>query len=338
MSTIRGDVLKTGLALSILMFFYVGSQLFTPVSNFSSEVEITIERGMTFQDAVMILHERRLIKDTAMFHVMGRLSGLSTRLRPGLYVFAGKHNQWSIFKAMNRGEVKIWAITIAPGDNLDVVRGKLVGSGLVTAQMFDSLVRDPEIMNTLGIKSVSLEGYLYAETYNFSMGISAEDILTSMVKKTREVLTPELLDRASALGMNEDELLAMASIIEKEAFMADERRTISAVYHNRLKKGMRLQADPTVVYGIKPQSEGITRADLERPTPYNTYMIRGLPLGPIASPGKAAIVAAANPDDVAYIYFVSNNDGSHVFSRTLKEHQSAVRAYRAKRGAGNGDG
>lgn len=336
MSMMR-DVIRTSVALALLVTVYVASQLFTPTTNFSTEVEVLIERGMSFREAVRLLEREKLIRDAGLFNVMARVTGLPKRLRPGLYVFSGRHNQWSVFRAINRGRVKIWTVTIAPGENLDVIEKKISSTGLVNATEFRTLVRDEAFMRTLGVNSVSLEGYLYPETYNFSRGISAREMLSQMVRRTRAVTAP-LMESARALGLDEDRLLTMASIIEKEAYLSSEASTISAVYHNRLRMGMRLQADPTVVYGIKPQSEGITRSDLKRETPYNTYVIKGLPLGPIASPGRVAMEAAVDPEDVPYIYFVSNNDGSHVFSSSLKEHERAVRAYRARKGGRDGDG
>ena len=152
-----------------------------------------------------------------------------------------------------------------------------------------------------------------------------------MLKKMRATFSGELLMRAASLGLSQKEILTLASIIEKEAITDDERPLISAVYHNRLKKKIRLQADPTSIYGVKRFSEKITLTDLKQKTPYNTYMINGLPPGPIASPGIKSIMAALYPADVPYLFFVSNNDGTHRFSETAREHEAAVRAFRGKK-------
>ena len=160
-----------------------------------------------------------------------------------------------------------------------------------------------------------------------------EDAIGMMINKMREKYSDKLKDRAADIGLSEREVLTLASIIEKEAVTDEERPLISAVYHNRLKKKMRLQADPTAIYGIKSSKEKITSDDLKRKTPYNTYVIKGLPPGPIASPGMKSIMAALYPADVPYIYFVSNNDGTHQFSVTMGEHQAAVQEYRKKKEA-----
>jgi UPF0755 protein len=157
------------------------------------------------------------------------------------------------------------------------------------------------------------------------------ETVAMMINNLRGKLTFEMMERMEELGFSENEILTLASIIEKEAVTDDERAVISAVYHNRLKKRIPLQADPTAIYGIKGSKEKILLSDLKRKTPYNTYVVRGLPPGPIASPGIKSIMAALYPAAVPYIYFVSNNDGTHTFSVTLAEHNAAVRAYREKK-------
>jgi UPF0755 protein len=316
------------------VLLYSVSQVFIPASGSVVGVQVSVEHGMSFRQAVSELADKGLVHEVWLFTLAGRLTGLDKRLRPGLYVFEGRQSTWSVFNTLRRGKVRLWSITISEGENLAQIRAKLTGKGIVNSADFDRLTHDEMFMARLGVNAPSLEGYLFPETYLFSRGIGPERVLSIMVGMTREVTRP-LLVRAAEMGMDETELLAMASIIEKEARLDEERAIISGVYHNRLQKGIRLQADPTVVYGVKPLGKGITRSDLRRETPYNTYVIKGLPPGPIASPGRKSIEAAVAPEDVPYIFFVSNNDGSHVFTSTLREHNRAVKAYRVGRSIKN---
>lgn len=317
-------------ALAVLAALYIIVQVFLPTAGGGSRITANVEQGMTFRQAVGALSDKGLVRDVNLFIIMGRLTGLHKKLRPGLYTFEGGQSTWGIFSTLRQGKVKLWSVTISEGENLDQIRAKLDKKGIVNTTDFNRLVRDPDFMAKFHIDAPSLEGYLYPETYLFPRGISPERVLSIMVGKTKDVTEP-LMDKALEMGMTETELLALASIIEKEAFLDEERATISAVYHNRIKRGIRLQADPTVVYGIKPLGRGITRSDLRRKTPYNTYVIKGLPPGPIASPSRKSIEAALAPKDVPYIFFVSNNDGSHIFTNTLREHNMAVKAYRVGR-------
>ncbi|TAL25692.1 MAG: endolytic transglycosylase MltG, partial [Nitrospirae bacterium] len=198
-------------------------------------------------------------------------------------------------------------------------------------ETFIKFSRDEDFLQTYNINAPSLEGYLFPDTYKLPKGIEPENALGMMVNGMREKYTDKLRQRAKELGFTENQVLTLASIIEKEAIINSERPLISAVYHNRLKKRMLLQADPTAIYGIKSSKEKITMSDLKRKTPYNTYVIAGLPPGPIASPGLKSIEAALYPADAPYLYFVSNNDGTHQFSVTPEEHLSAVKAYREMR-------
>jgi len=194
-------------------------------------------------------------------------------------------------------------------------------------------VYDRKFLDSLDIDAPSLEGYLYPDTYRLPKGIEPEEIFTIMVQRMREKFDESLRRRAEELGMTENEVLTLASIIEKEAMYEREMPLISAVYHNRLKRGMKLQADPTVLYGVRDKDRRIRYIDLKRSTPYNTYVIEGLPPGPIASPSIESIRAALYPADVDFLFFVSKNDGTHYFSRTGQEHRRAVLRYQLGRGS-----
>lgn len=323
------------IATSILItaLFYVCFQMAVPSLQRSVPLEVEVEQGMSFKEAAVVLSERGLVRDTRLFVALGRLTGLDRDLTPGYYSFDGNPSPWTVFLALWRGNVISWQVTVVEGDTLDDIKAKLVDIGVATEEEFDSLAGDRAFLESLSIDSPSLEGYLFPDTYGIPKGLALRDIFTMMVNRLRHSYTDKMLARAEEFGFTENDMLTLASIIEKEAVFNRERPVISAVYHNRLEKGMPLQADPTAVYGVKPMRYGITRKDIRRKTDYNTYFIKGLPPGPIASPGLRSIKAALYPADAPYLYFVSNNDGTHTFSVTLEEHLRAVETYRSIKAA-----
>jgi UPF0755 protein len=238
-----------------------------------------------------------------------------------------------LLKVLRKGQIIEYEITIVEGDSLREIAEKLSEKGIADKEKFQGLSSNRDFLASYTIDAPSLEGYLFPDTYKIPKGMDPEDAVGIMINKMREKYSDKLKDRASEIGLSEREVITLASIIEKEAVTDEERPLISAVYHNRLRKKIRLQADPTAIYGIKSSKEKITSDDLKRKTPYNTYVIKGLPPGPIASPGIKSIMAALFPADVPYIYFVSNNDGTHQFSVTMNEHQAAVQEYREKKEA-----
>jgi UPF0755 protein len=218
-------------------------------------------------------------------------------------------------------------VTIPEGYNVRMISALLAEKGLGDADRFEELAMDTEFSRSLGIPSDTLEGFLFPDTYSWPKGLSEEDILRRMTAKYKTVFTKTMRSRAQELGMTELEAVTLASIIEKETGAPEEREQVSAVFHNRLKKGYRLQTDPTVIYGLEDFDGNLTKKDLRTDHPYNTYTRSGLPAGPIANPGKASLEAALNPAKVSYLYFVSRGDGTHVFSDTLVEHNKAVAIY-----------
>jgi UPF0755 protein len=218
-----------------------------------------------------------------------------------------------------------------PGDSLREVGEKFSALSAVEGEEFQRLCSNREFLDSLDVDASSLEGYLFPETYRFPKGLEVKEALSIMVNRLREKFDDDMTLRTMELGLTERDVLTMASIVEKEAITDKERPIIAGVYYNRLRKHMLLQADPTAIYGVKSSKETITRQDLLKKTPYNTYVIKGLPPGPIASPGLKSIMAALNPADVPYLYFVSNNDGTHNFSVTHSNHVEAVKTYRSRK-------
>ncbi|MEF9475210.1 MAG: endolytic transglycosylase MltG [Candidatus Mariimomonas ferrooxydans] len=312
--------------LILLSGLLVYLHLLKPISTEYKWKEIRIPRGVTYSQGIDILKKEDIIKNDFIFLVLGRLTMTDTRLRAGYYNLNTSMTPWEVFNSIRKGTIVQRAIILPEGSDLKDIKLKFLEAGLMDEDSWQ-LVRDKDFLDSLDIDSPSLEGYLYPDTYNFAKGTNPDDIFRIMVHRLRQHFNQNLTEKMEELGMNEREVLTLASIIEKEALYDRERPIISAVYHNRLNKNMRLQADPTVVYGIKKMQDGITRRDLKRATPYNTYVIYGLPPGPIASPGIESIKAALHPADVDYIYFVSKNDGTHYFSTTGDEHLNAVMLY-----------
>lgn len=310
---------------------YISARMLTPLPFGNNPLEFKIEKGMTYRQVVEVLAQKKLIRDKWAFLVLGRLTNITNKIRAGYYPIWGNTSPWQIFEALKRGKIIEFELTIVPGDSLLEIADKFSALGITKTDEFNKLSADKDFLDTLDIDAPSLEGYLFPETYKFPKGLEAEDILSNMVYKLREKYNAEMFDRTYALKLNERDVLTMASIIEKEAVIDSERAVIAGVYYNRLRKKMPLQADPTAVYGVKSSRDKITKQDLLRKTRYNTYTISGLPPGPIASPGLKSIIAALYPADVPYLYFVSNNDGTHNFSTTLDSHTDAVRAYREKK-------
>jgi len=250
-------------------------------------------------------------------------------MRAGYYRFWSGISPFDVFQQLRRGKIIEYEITIVEGDGLLEISEKLAAKNFVGADAFNALARDNSMLDSLNIESPSLEGYLFPDTYKLPKGARPGDIVRFMVGKLRESYTDEIKARMQQTGWSENDVLTLASIIEKEAQTDEERPVISAVYHNRLKMGMPLQADPTAIYGIKSSKTRITSIDLKNKTPYNTYVIKGLPPGPIASPGLKSIMAALSPAKVPYIYFVSRGNGTHIFTSSLSEHNAAIRKVRS---------
>lgn len=317
--------------LSVVFLAYITARLLTPLPYGNNSMEFKIDKGMTYKQVVDAMAQKKLIRDRWVFLVLGRLSNITNKVKAGYYPIWGNMSPWQIFRALKLGKIIEYEITVVPGDSLREIADKFSALGIMDKEAFTKLCVKRDLLDSLDIDAPSLEGYLFPETYKFPKGLEAEDILSNMVYKLREKYNAEMFDRTYALNLNERDVLTMASIIEKEAVVDSERPVIAGVYYNRLKKKMPLQADPTAIYGVKSSSEKILKQDLMRKTRYNTYTINGLPPGPIASPGLKSIIAALYPADVPYLYFVSNNDGTHNFSTTLDSHTEAVRAYREKK-------
>lgn len=273
------------------------------------------------------LQEAGVIRSGWAFLAIAYLQGSITRLQSGEYEFFVGMPLREVLRKLEAGRVITHQVTIPEGFTAREIAQLFASEKLVDAERFLGLAQDPAFVQELGIEALGLEGYLFPDTYRLTRGMGEEEILRIMVARLRQVVPQDLADRARAVDLDLHGAITLASLIEREARLQRERPIISAVFHNRLRRKMPLQSDPTAVYGLPSASRRITAADLQRKSPYNTYLAVGLPPGPIASPGLSSIMAAVSPAKVNYLYFVSRNDGSHAFSRTLQEHSRAVAIY-----------
>jgi len=292
---------------------------------------VAVPQGQRFKTTAKDLHTRGIIGSVFKFNLYARVKGYDKKIKAGEYHLSAAQSPREILDVIVSGKVRFYKITIPEGYNLVQIADLIPAAGLGSAADFLTSARDKALARKFGIEADSFEGYLFPDTYHFPKGARVEGIIEVMVKRFRQVLTPEWERRAGEKKLTVHQAVTLASIIEKETGAPSERPIISSVFHNRLKKGMRLASDPTVIYGIKDFSGNLTRRDLRTWTPYNTYKIKGLPPGPIANPGEKSLEAALFPARTDYLFFVSKRDGTHQFSTNYKDHEKAVRKYQLRR-------
>ncbi len=292
---------------------------------------IEIHPGMSGIGIAELLQKEGIVRDREKFYLLCRIRQASPHLQAGEYEFLSLSTPNQIIDQLVSGRVYIRRVTFPEGLTLREVAVIFEDTGFMPQEEFLALVNDETVVQSLGIDAPSLEGYLFPDTYHFNKSTTAMSLLKTMVRQFRENLPARWEERAGELGLTFHELVILASVVEKEAAVDTERPLVSAVFHNRLRMGMPLQSDPTAVYDLEDFSGPVRPEHLRRPSPYNTYLNRGLPAGPICNPGKRSIQATLYPADVDYLYFVSNNDGTHHFSRTFQEHSRAVARYRLLR-------
>ncbi len=327
MGTLRVSVWVVGLvAIAVLALGFVSSHKALPVTNSKLAVGsvLSVAPGSTSSDIGRMLEEGDLVRDSRMFSLLSRVLRIDDRLQAGEYLFSPGMSLMELMRRLESGNVVTARVTIREGMNLRQIAETLASRELVDRERFLELAQDEALIygdsSPIVKPYASLEGYLFPDTYVFVRGQSEEEIIKRMVARFVEVAVPELERRADAGKLSLHELVTLASIIEKEAMVDRERPIISGVFHNRMNIGMPLQSDPTVQYVMAERRAKLYNRDLAIDSPFNTYKHRGLPPGPIASPGKASLIAAAEPADVQYLYFVAKGDGTHVFGRTFAEH------------------
>jgi UPF0755 protein len=279
------------------------------------------------------LVEAGVVRDALSFRYALQRSGQARRLQAGEYRFDRPMTAREVIDKLTRGEVVLRPITFREGLTIREMAAIFEQEGFGKAGDFVQAAQSAALIKDVDPEAADLEGYVFPDTYRLPRTVTAAQLVERMVTSFRDVLTPELVDRAAARGLNVRQLVTLASLIEKETAKHQERPLVSAVYTNRLKIGMGLQCDPTVIYALERAGRyqgNLTRENMQIDSPYNTYRYPGLPPGPIAAPGLASMEAAASPADVPYIYFVSRGDGSHVFATTLDEHNRNVFEYQIK--------
>jgi UPF0755 protein len=295
-------------------------------------VSFIVKRGTKINTIAHLLKKEDLITSEYLFMFCALLMHKG-RVMAGEYELSKDMSILQIAGKMARGERKIYTLCIVEGYNLYTVSEVIQKAGIMDEHAFLQLARNPEFLGRLSIPADSLEGYLLPDTYFYSKEADVDEFLEIIVQRTFKFFRGDDLKlEMEKLGMNMFQVLSLASIIEKEAKLEREKPLISAVFHNRLRLGMTLDADPTVIYGRASFAGDLTKSDLLTDTPYNTYRFKGLPKGPICNPSKSSIIAALYPDKTDVLYFVSRNDGSHVFSRTIEEHSRYVATYQRHKG------
>lgn len=292
-----------------------------------TEHVVMIKPGMNFNQIVNYVSKNNIISHERSLELSARLLGVRNEMKAGKYRLRAGESSYSVLRKLSEGRVAIEWVTIPEGKTARQIAGILTDRVEIDSARFMALVNDSGWTRQLGIDANRLEGFLFPETYGLHWGISARQVIKLMASHYQERFDSTLQARRQELGLSELEVVTLASIIEGEAVVDSERTTISAVYHNRLDRGMRLQADPTIQYIIEDGPRRLLNRDLEIDSPYNTYKYPGLPPGPINNPGLASIKAALYPADANYLYFVARGDGSHVFSKTLREHLKAKAAF-----------
>ena len=318
-----------GIPLLCLGFWW---QSFVTTAIFPPEPKVVeIKSGSSFTRIASQLRESGVISDTRRFTLLARWRQATGQIHAGEYFFEMTARPDEVLARLVAGDIRKFQVTIPEGFNLQEIVARLEKTNIGSADAFLALCSDAAFLKELGIGADSLEGYLFPETYTYTSSTTPNQLLRAMVAQLHTQLSPELLESAKSLNLNRHHLLTLASVIQKEAGNVMEMPLISAVFHNRLKRGIPLQADPTVIYGITDFDGNLTRKHLQTPTPYNTYKKRGLPIGPIASPGRFALHATVNPAVSKDLYFVARGDGTHEFNATLKAHNRAVRRYQLRR-------
>ena len=317
--------------IALLVLGFVGTEIYmfrsSPSTDQIEEKIIYVRPNSSLKEICKTLQDEKIISNATYFNLYVRWKGASTKIKSGELRFYTNAKPKEVLNILIKGHPVLYPVTVPEGFNIYQVADRLSEAQLVDKKKFLDACIDKEFIESLKITGSSVEGYLFPDTYAFSKYLGEKLIIKRMVDRFHEVFTPELEKKAKQLQLSKKEVIVLASIVEKETGAAFERPLIASVFHNRLKKGMKIQSDPTVIYGMWERYSGnLTKTDLQERTPYNTYTIYGLPVGPIANPGRDSIKAVLLPAKTDYLYFVAKNDesGTHIFSKNLKEHNAAV--------------
>tara|TARA_B100000470_G_C19748764_1_gene372719 strand:+ start:125 stop:1159 length:1035 start_codon:yes stop_codon:yes gene_type:complete len=318
-------------SVSIIIATSLVTVFYWPQNNMNKEIKITINHGESLSVISKKLQKNGVITNENIFEVATKIRGLDTSIPVGTFLMQNVKVNHDIINHLVFGNPERKKVTLLEGWNIKQTSNHLSKEMGFDYNTIVEIINNTSFINSLGIKSQSLEGYLYPDTYYFFEGENVNSVIKRLVKEYKYFWTDSNITKASSISLTQHQILTLASIIEGEAIYDSERPIISAVYHNRLKRGMKLQADPTVQYIIKDGPRRLLIKDLRIKSPYNTYLYEGLPPGPINSPGFKSLSAALYPDKNDYLYFVAKGDGYHTFSKNEKEHERAKRAFQRVR-------
>ncbi len=309
-----------------------GRSLLGPVAEAPAPQLFEVSAGTSFASVARRLEQDGLIRSARMATFVARYNGLDGQLHVGEYELSPDQTTLEILEDITSGQVKTWRVTVPEGSRAEDIALRLEASGLISANTFRSALRNTQLATELGVPSHDFEGYLFPDTYQLPRGLEAEQLVRLLVGQFETVWQKQIQPLSENSRLSKHEIVTLASIVEKETASPDERPLIAAVFLNRLKLGMRLETDPTVIYGIPEFDGNLRRRHLnDVKNLYNTYQHKGLPPGPIASPGQEALQSVVEPEETDYLYFVSKNDGTHQFSKTYAEHQKAVNRFQRSR-------
>jgi UPF0755 protein len=295
-----------------------------------AEAIFVVEPGASLGSVARSLEAEGLVRNALVTEWLGRARGVAGELRAGEYELSANLSSRQILDHLVQGRVRTLEVVIPEGLAAREIAQRLEAAGLAEVESFLAAVHDPEFVASLGVEGSSLEGYLFPETYQLARGLAAREVARALVEQFQAVWI-EIEPRANERDLDMADVVTLASIVEKETGAPEERPLIASVFLNRLARGMRLESDPTTIYGISDFDGNLTRAHLEDASNvYNTYQIEALPPGPIASPGAESLRAVVDPAESEYLFFVSRNDGTHVFSRSYREHTNAVNRYQRR--------
>jgi UPF0755 protein len=296
--------------------------------NAGSEVRLTIRKGSPFREAADSLAAHRVVRSARLFGIYAKLRGHDRSLRYGTYVLRDGMTWEQLLDALRAGHGIVHSFTIPEGFTVAQIAPVVDDALNIPTDSFDVAVRDTALLHRLDVPTPTLEGYLFPDTYTLPDGTTARDAVRAMVERFEKAWKPEWNDRLREIAMSRNDVVTLASIVEKEVQRAEERPVVAAVYLNRLRAHMLLQADPTVQFALGKRPGRVLFKDLRVDSPYNTYRVLGLPPGPIASPGAASLQASLFPAKVPYRFFVAHPDGHHEFRRTYAEHLEAIKMVR----------
>lgn len=321
------------LGILCLCVVLVGAYYMAPTASSEEIVSITIVPGSSTTAIARHLATNNLIRSPLLFKLAARYRGIGTQLRAGTYELSRDMSLTRILDELKKGQIEYKTFTVPEGLTAKTIAELWEESGLGKKDKFLEAMKSIEILEKYLPKGISAEGYLFPDTYKFAKGSSAETVVHMMLTESDIRWTDTLAEEAKSLGFTRHQAITLASIIQREAGSEAEVPRIAGVFHNRLKNRWKLQADPTVLYALGDPNRLLTREDLKVNSPYNTYLHKGLPPGPIGNPGMASILGALRPEKTPYFFFVAIEKGKHHFSKTLDEHNRIIRQIRRKRAA-----